>query len=153
MIVFAVVTLVTAAKERGASVAEAAMNNAPVFLNFSVIALVCAVLLLIAEALDFMKNKASASKLVKARWATSLITVAATMVFSLGIVPPMKQLLPEIQTNQEAREKFDGMHKSSERVFGIVILLALISLLLPAFDKSGGLPHRLSSDKPKSAGA
>ncbi|MBI2811480.1 MAG: hypothetical protein HYX67_11730 [Candidatus Melainabacteria bacterium] len=149
MIVFAVVTLVKAAKEKGIPVAEAAMNNAPVFLNFSVIALVCAVLLLIAEALDFMKNKAIASKLVKARWATSLIAVAATMVFSLGIVPPMKQLLPEIQTNQEARAKFDGMHKSSERVFGIVILFALISLLLPAFSNSPSL----AADKPKSGGA
>ncbi len=135
MIVFAVVTLVKAAKEKGIPVAEAAMNNAPVFLNFSVVALVCAILLLVAEALDFIKHRASASKLVKARWAASLIAVAATMVFSLGIVPPMKQLLPEIQTNQEAREKFDGMHKSSERVFGIVILFALISLSLPAFDK------------------
>lgn len=151
MIVFAVVTLVKAAKEKGIPVAEAAMNNAPVFLNFSVVALVCAILLVIAEALDFMKNKASASKLVKARWATSLIAVAATMAFSLGIVPPMRELLPQIQTNQEAREKFDGMHKTSERVFGIVILFALISLLLPAFDKSGGLPRKLSSDKPKSA--
>ena len=140
MIVFAVVTLVKAAKEKGIPVAEAAMNNAPVFLNFSVIALACAGLLLVAEVLDFIKNKATASKLVKTRWATSLIAVAATMVFSLGIVPPMKDLLPQIQTNQEAREKFDGMHKSSERVFGIVILFALISLLLPAFDrpKSGG---------------
>ena len=135
MIVFAVVTLVKAAKAKGIPVAEAAMNNAPVFLNFSVIALVCAILLLIAEALDFIKHKTSASKLVKARWVTSLIAVAATMVFSLGIVPPMKELLPQIQTNQEAREKFDGMHKSSERVFGIVILFALISLSLPAFDK------------------
>ncbi len=140
MIVFAVVTLVKAAKEKGIPVAEAAMNNAPVFLNFSVIALACAGLLLVAEVLYFIKNKATASKLVKARWATSLVAVAATMVFSLGIVPPMKDLLPQIQTNQEAREKFDGMHKSSERVFGIVILFALISLLLPAFDrpKSGG---------------
>jgi len=151
MIVFAVVTLVKAAKEKGIPVAEAAMNNAPVFINFSVIALACAILLLVAEALDFMKHKAGSSKLVKARWAASLIAVAATMVFSLGIVPPMKQLLPEIQANQQAREKFDGMHKGSERVFGVIILFALISLLLPAFDKSGGL--RLSSDKPKSAGA
>ena len=135
MIVFAVVTLVKAAKEKGIPVAEAAMNNAPIFLNFSNVALICAILLLIAEALDFMKNKMAASKLVKARWATSLIAVAATMVFSLGIVPPMRDLLPQIQANQEAREKFDGMHKTSEKVFGLVILFALISLVLPAFDK------------------
>ncbi|MBS1954580.1 MAG: hypothetical protein JST89_10350 [Cyanobacteria bacterium SZAS-4] len=135
MIVFAVVTLVKAAKEKGIPVAEAAMNNAPIFLNFSTVALVCAIVLLVAEALDFMKQKATASKLVKARWATSLIAVAATMVFSLGIVPPMRDLLPQIQAQPEAREKFDGMHKTSERVFGIVILFALISLLLPAFDK------------------
>lgn len=135
MIVFAVITLVRAAKEKGIPVAEAAMNNAPIFINFSVIALACGVGLLIAEALDFAKNRTNASKLVKARWITSLITVAAAATFSLGIVPPMKQLLPEIRTNNEAREKFDGMHKSSEKVFGVMILFALASLLLPAFAK------------------
>jgi hypothetical protein len=134
MIVFAVVTLVKAAKEKGIAVADAALNNVPVFLNFSTIALVCAVLLLIAEVLDFTQNK-KPSKLVKARWATSFIAIAAVMVFSLGIVPPMKQLLPEIRTNEQAHEKFEGFHKGSERTFGVIILFALISLLLPAFDK------------------
>jgi hypothetical protein len=135
MIVFAVVTLVKAAKEKGIPVAEAAMNNAPIFINFSTIVLVCAILLLIAEALDFVKNKSHATKLAKVRWASSLLAVIAAGVFSLGIVPPMKQLLPEISTNTESREKFDAMHKSSEKVFGVVILCALVSLLLPAFDK------------------
>lgn len=135
MIVFAVITLVRAAKEKGIPVADAAMNNAPVFINFSMITLACAICLLIAEALDFMQNKATASKLVKARWVTSLIAAAACATFSLAIVPPMKQLLPEIRTNEQARGQFDNMHKSSEKVFGVIILFALASLLLPAFDK------------------
>jgi hypothetical protein len=139
MIVFAVITLVKAAKEKGIPVADAALNNVPVFLNFSTIALVCAIGLLIAEALDFAKNK-KPSKLVKIRWASSLIAIAATMVFSLGIVPPMKELLPVLRTNEQAHEKFEGLHKGSERTFGVIILFALLSLVLPAFDK----PSRLA---------
>lgn len=127
MIVFAVITLVRAAKEKGIPIAEAAMNNAPIFINFAVIALACGVLLLVAEALDFMKHKSNATKLVKARWATSLLAVVAALIFSLGIVPPMKQLLPEIRTNEQSREKFDAMHKSSEKVFGAMILFALFA--------------------------
>jgi hypothetical protein len=72
---------------------------------------------------------------VKARWATSLLAAVAALIFSLGIVPPMKQLLPEIRANEQSRQKFDAMHKSSEKVFGAMILFALASLILPAFDK------------------
>ncbi|HEY9678217.1 MAG TPA: DUF4149 domain-containing protein [Drouetiella sp.] len=140
MITFAAITLVRAAREKGLPIADAAMNNAPIFLNFSTIALACAVILVIAEILDFVKNKQAASKLTKARWATSLISAAAAMTFSLGIVPPMKQLLPEIRSNEEAHTKFDAFHKHSEKVFGVMMLFALASILLPAFDK----PKRIS---------
>src|ERR1700722_13050188 len=91
MIVFAVITLVKAAVAKGIPVAEAATNNVPVFVHYSTIALVCAVVLLIAESIDFAKNRAT-TNLTRARWATSLVTVATTMILSFAIMPLMKDL-------------------------------------------------------------
>jgi hypothetical protein len=134
MIVFAVVTLVKEATAKGIPVAEAATNNVPVFVHYSVIALICAVMLLAAESIDFAKNK-PATKLMRARWATSLLTVATAMIFGFGIVPLMKDLLPLIKTNEEAHQKFEQLHHVSQADMGAMILFALASIVLPIFDK------------------
>jgi len=134
MIVFAVVTLVKAAVAKGIPVAEAATNNVPVFVHYSTIAVVCAVVLLIAESIDFAKNK-SASKITRARWATSLLTVATAMILSFGIMPLMKDLLPVLKTNDEAHQKFQQLHHASEGDIGAMILFALASMVLPIFER------------------
>lgn len=138
MIVFAAITLVRAGKEKGIPVADAAMNNVPIFIHFSTIALVCAIGLLIAEALDFSRNK-TADKLSRIRWASSGIAIVAAMILSFGIVPPMKELIPQIRTNQEAHKQFETLHHSSEATFAAMILFSLVSLILPAFSKRESL--------------
>ena len=134
MIVFAVVTLVKAAVAKGIPVAEAATNNVPVFVHYATIAMVSAIVLLIAESIDFAKNK-SATTITRARWATSLLTVATAMILSFGIMPLMKDLMPLIKTNEEAHQKFQQLHHASEADISAMILFALASIALPVFDK------------------
>lgn len=138
MIVFAAITLVKAAKEKGIPVADAAMSNVPIFIHFSTIALACAIGLLIAEALDFTKNK-SAGKLSRFRWVSSAVAIVAAFILSLAIVPPMKDLIPQIRTNDQAHKQFESLHHSSEATFAAMILFSLISLILPAFEKRESL--------------
>lgn len=133
MIVFAAITLVHAAVAKGIPVADAATANVPIFLHYSKIALGCGIGLLIAEAINFAKTK-TASKLVKARWAASGIASMSTMVLAFAIVPLMKELLPLLKTSTEAHQKFQTLHHSSEAVFSIIIVCALVSLLLPVFE-------------------
>ena len=131
-VVVAAITLVKAAEAQGVPVAQAAATNAPVFIEFSKIALAAALALVIGESVDYASHRRLSNVLVL-RYAASLLCAATAMVFSLGIVPSMEQLLPALKTNPAAHEEFHKLHETSRMVFGATILLALTSLLLPAF--------------------
>lgn len=140
-IVFAAVTLVKAAQAQGVPTPEAAAANAPVFVHFSKVVLGAGIMLLLAEAVDFATRR-TRSKLVVSRYAASLLCVATTMVFALGIVPPMAELLPlmKAQSGMAAGEvarihaSFHSLHEISRMVFSGTILLAFVSLILPVLD-------------------
>lgn len=131
--VVAAVTLVKAAEAAGVPVMEAASNNAPVFIVFAKIALGAAIALLAAEAMDFALDRRT-TKLALLRYGASFLAVAATMVFSLGIVPPMEALRPYMKTDEKAHQAFKQLHETSRAVFSLTILFALVSMLVPAFD-------------------
>jgi hypothetical protein len=135
-IVFAAVTLVKAATAQGVPVAQAAANNAPIFIHYARVALGASIFLLFSEGLSVALNS-SRTMLTKARYASSLLCVAAVMIFSLGITPAMEQLQPAIATDEKAHAEFTKLHESSRIVFGASIFLALVSLLLPAFEQAG----------------
>jgi len=131
-IVFAAIVLVNAAKSHGVSVATAAAANAPVFIIYSKVNLVFGLLLLVGEGLDYATRKAW-NKPTIAQYACSLLCVASTMIFALGVVPPMERLLPTLSTNPQSAQEFHQIHESSRAVFGATIMLALASLVLPIF--------------------
>lgn len=136
-IVFAAIVLVNAAKAKGIPVAEAAANNAPVFIIYSKVNLTFGILLLVGEALDYAKRKVW-NKPTYAQYACSLLCVVSTMIFALGVVPPMERLLPlfadkKPEVAQAAHNEFRQMHEVSRGVFGTTIILALASLILPIF--------------------
>ena len=133
-IVFAAITLVKAAEATGISVTEAATRNAPLFIQFSNITIVCAFLLLLAESIDFAVHK-NLSKLALTRYIASGLCIAACIVFSFGIIPPMKALLPQISSDPAAHAQFTKLHSMSRGVFGASILFALISLIIPVTGK------------------
>jgi len=145
-IVFAAVVLVKAAQAQGVPATEAATANAPVFIQFSRVLLGAGVALLVAEALDFAQRR-STTRLAVLRYTASLLCVATTMIFALGIVPPMAELLPIMksaradtaearQTRESVHASFRRLHEISRIVFGSTILLALISLTIPTFESS-----------------
>lgn len=133
-IVFAAIVLVKAATAHGVPVAEAAATNAPIFIHYGKIALAAAVLLAVAELLDFMRS-ARKSKLDYLRYGCDIVCIIAVGVYALGIVPPMERLLPDIKNVKEAHEQFRQLHEFSRAVFGTSILMAFISLILPCFKK------------------
>ncbi|HEY9868504.1 MAG TPA: hypothetical protein V6D08_05010 [Candidatus Obscuribacterales bacterium] len=136
-IVFAAITLVKAAQAQGVPVAEAANANAPLFIQFSKVALAAGMVLLLAECLDFAGSRRP-SKLTVARYVSSLLCVATTMIFAFGIVPPLEQLRPRVKTDPAAHAEFHKLHEVSRMIFGSTILLALVSLVIPAFGPDAG---------------
>ena len=150
--VIAAVVLVKTATAKGIPVAEAAAANAPVFIAYSKVALVCAGLLAVGEIIDFLKNS-NKGKLDYFRYASSLFCIAGVAVFGLGITPQLGALLPDIASNPDAHEKFHKLHELSRAVFGASILGAFISLLLPLFKKDSSvvLPNSSQSLETKTA--
>ncbi len=133
-IVFAAIVLVKAAQAKGIAVPEAAATNAPIFIHFSKVALGGAVALLLAEILDLLSSQKT--KLVVARYATSTVCIVSAFIFALAIVPPLAALLPVINTDPTAHKSFQEMHELSRSVFGVTIFSALLSLVLPLFEKN-----------------
>lgn len=130
-VVFAAVVLVKAATAKGVPMAEAAAVNAPVFIQYSKVALGAAAILGVAEILDFVKNT-NKTKIDFSRYLFSALSIVAVCVFSLVIVPPMEKLLPDLVANHE---QFHHLHEQSRAVFGASMLFAFVSLLLPIFKK------------------
>jgi Na+/proline symporter len=132
-IIFAAITLVKAATAQGMPIPQAAAANAPMFFMFSTVVLVSAIGLLLGEALDYAKER-KLTPLIKARYISSLICVAAAMVLKFGIIPQMEQLSPVIKENKDAHAAFVKMHDASRVDFSVIIVCSLISLLLPGFE-------------------
>jgi uncharacterized membrane protein YjgN (DUF898 family) len=139
-IVYVAVSLLTFAQAHGIATEVAAAVNAPLFFQYTKLVVVAAFMLLIAESLDFAAHR-SPSKLERVRYATSMLCAAAIMIFAFGLVPPMKKLSrvfiarPAVfMLNPAFRDTFKQYHETARIVFGASVLLALTSLLLPAFD-------------------
>jgi len=135
MIVFAAITLVKAAEADGVTVSEAAARNAPLFINYSKVALATACVLLFSEFTDAYLNKTK-TVLMKARYVSSAICFAAMIIFGLVLVPPLAELQPKMKTDPAAHEEFKKFHETSRGVFGIAILSALVSLVLPVLESA-----------------
>lgn len=133
-IVFAAITLVKTAKASGMAVEDAAAINAPVFIEFSKVALGFAVCLVVSEAYQIrgnLKNLEKHRRWPMARFVASILCAIATFVFSLGIVPPMQEALPKIKTDKAAHAQFQKMHHLSRGVFMAIIVFAMSSLIIP----------------------
>ncbi len=133
-IIISAITLVHAAEEQGIARAIAASANAPMFLQFSSVAMVSGFMLLAGEALDYAKER-RINKLVGARYSASLIAVAATLILAFAVIPPMKRMLHSIHTNTQAQETWQKFHETSRIIFGVIILSSLLALIMPAFEK------------------
>ncbi len=133
-IVFVAVSLVKEAKARGIPASEAATANAPIFLQFATLILVCAIVLGLARLVLFAKDKTRnlASNLALA---SDSICVILGIALCLVIIPPMKELLPQIAANADAHARFHSLHEQSRLFFGGIILLSLVSLVIPSLEK------------------
>ncbi len=131
-VVVAAITLVKAAEAQGIPVSQAASANAPVFLVFSKIALAAGLALIVSEAMDYAVHRVLKGAVIL-RYAASVLCAATTMVFALGIVPPMEQLRSVMHSNPAAYTQFKSLHETSRMVFGATILLAFVSLASQAF--------------------
>jgi len=134
--VFAAITLIFAAKAHGVPALEAAATNAPVFIEFSKVAAIFAVTLVIAEAIEIKGDLHSLEgrnhKWRMGRYAASIACAICTFIFSFGIVPPMQQAMTQMKTNEAAHTEFERMHKLSQVIFSGTIAFALVSLIIPA---------------------
>lgn len=141
-IVFGAVVLVHAAKANGIPVEEAAATNAPLFIQFSKVAAVCALGLVLSEHFELIKKSKlkQKTKLGLAQYAASLICAIAIFVFAFVIVPPMDRLQGQMKQDPAAHAEFKKLHDTSRLVFGLGILGALISLVLPCFASRRPLP-------------
>jgi formate hydrogenlyase subunit 3/multisubunit Na+/H+ antiporter MnhD subunit len=135
-VIVSAITLVKAAQAQGVATAVAATANAPMFMTFSSIVMVCGFLLLAGEALDYAKER-KINKLVGVRYAASLIAVCATMILSFAVVPPMKRMLEAgaIHTTGEAETTWKTFHEASQIVFSVIILSSFVALVVPGFEK------------------
>lgn len=132
-VVFVAITLVKAAEANGIPTSEAAANNAPAFIGFAMIAACAAIVLLVSEAIDLFVVRGglkNASKMVLGRYGASLLCAIATFVFAFVIVPPMKELQPQMKADETKVQEFRRWHETSRGVFGVTILGALAALVL-----------------------
>jgi len=133
-IVFAAITLISAAKAQGIPVAEAASANAPLFIEFSKIALVFAITLVIAEAIEIkgdLHNLEKGSRWHMGRYFSSIVCAICTFIFALAIVPQMQDVRVLMKTDASAYQQFQKLHKASTLIFSGTIVFALASLVLP----------------------
>jgi hypothetical protein len=134
--VFAAITLISAAKAHGIAPLEAAATNAPVFIEFSKVAAIFALTLVIAEAIEIKGDLHSLEgrnhKWRMGRYFASIACAICTFIFSFAVVPPMQQAMVQMKTNEVAQKEFTRMHKMSQIIFTGTIAFALVSLIIPA---------------------
>jgi hypothetical protein len=128
--VFAAVSGVKSAEERGIPVAQAASANAPVFVEYGKAALVLCIFLLFVELLDYITDR-KIDLPRKLRYGTSTACFVAAAILSLGIVPHMEALLPDIQTNEESHAEFRRSHNQSRLAVTAIVLFAFASIAIP----------------------
>jgi hypothetical protein len=134
-IVFAAITFVRTARLHGMSVSQAASYNAPIFLAYSKIVLAAAIILVISELVEYCLAQGKPLLSQTIRYGAEVGCFAATLVFSLAIVPAMEKLMPQLTESSAAYDAFQKLHHWSELYFAGMILFALISLVAPAFRK------------------
>jgi hypothetical protein len=128
--VYAAMASVTAASKAGVPIAQAAAQNAPVFVEYSKTALVLSIFVVFVEFLDFVfEHKLNFAK--KLRYATSAACLIAATILTLGIVPRMVDLLPDITTKEEAHAAFQQLHNQSRLLVGALILFSFASIAIP----------------------
>ncbi len=132
--VFAAITLISAAKAQGVPVAEAAAANAPVFIEFSKVALIFAISLVVAEAIEIkgdLKSLERGTRWRMARYFASIVCAICTFIFALAIVPQMEDVRVLMKTDSSAKQQFQKLHEVSRLLFTGTIVFALASLVLP----------------------
>jgi hypothetical protein len=132
VLVFTVIVLVKSQEAQGILKADAAAANAPAFFQYAKVLAGAAVALLVSEGLSWAAVKQK-TKLTFARMGASLLCIISAFIFSFAIVPPMSELQPQIKTDQVKAEEFHKLHETSRAVFGVSILFALVSLIMPVF--------------------
>lgn len=132
-VVVSAITLVKAAQAHGVPASDAATANAPMFLSFSNMVMVSGFVLLFAESLDYAKHRVI-NKLLTVRYGASLICSIATIILCFAIVPPMKEMLGSVHSSEHTLQVWQTFHKSSQIAFGVIILSALVSLVMPVFE-------------------
>ena len=132
-VIVSAITLVKAAEAHGVAAAEAASANAPMFLTFSNMVMVSGFILLLAESLDYAKHRVI-NKLLIVRYGASLLCSIATIILCFAIVPPMKEMLGNVHASEHTAEVWKTFHETSKIAFGVIILSALVSLVMPAFE-------------------
>lgn len=128
-IVFVVINIAKEGHALGLDKATIGMQNAPLFIHFSKLALGAAIALLIAEVADFFTNPEK-SKCTFARYGTSAASAALVLFFALGLTAPMTDLLPKLKTDSSAEAEFSKLHKISQPVLGTAIALAIASIAM-----------------------
>ncbi len=133
-VIVSAITLVKAAEAHGVPAAEAATANAPMFMTFSNMVMVSGFVLLFAESLDYAKHRVI-NKLLSVRYGASLLCSIATIILCFAIVPPMKEMLASgVHASEHTAEIWKTFHETSKLAFSAIILTALVSLVMPAFE-------------------
>jgi hypothetical protein len=128
--VFAAVSGVKSAQERGIPVAQAATANAPVFVEYGKAALVLCIFLIFLELVDFVfQRKPDFAR--KLRYGTSAACFVAAAYLALALIPQMEQLIPDLRTNEESHAQFQALHNQSRVVVTAIIILAFASIAIP----------------------
>jgi hypothetical protein len=133
--VFAAITLISAAKAQGIPATEAAAANAPLFIEFSKVALAFAITLVVAEAIEIkgdLKSLEKGTRWRMARYFSSIVCAISTFIFALAIVPQMEDVRVLMKTDESAKKQFQKLHEASRLIFTGTIVFALVSLVVPA---------------------
>jgi len=133
-VIFCAMALISSAHQHGVATADAAAANAPMFTMFSIVLMFWAFVLLVGEALSYAAQR-KLTLSTKARFASSLLCVAAAMVLKFGIIPQMEQITLK-PDDQKAHAAFKKLHSVSRADFMVIIVTALVSLLIPGFESS-----------------
>jgi hypothetical protein len=134
-IVVSAITLVKAAEAHGLTASQAAAANAPMFMVFSNMVMVAGFVLLFAESLDYAKHRVI-NALLTLRYGASLICSIATIILCFAIVPPMKEMLGSVHSSERTEQTWQTFHEGSKICFGVIIMSAFFSLIMPAFEAS-----------------
>jgi hypothetical protein len=113
--VFAAITLISAAKAQGIPVSEAAAANAPLFIEFSKVALAFAISFVVAEAIEIkgdLKSLEKGTRWRMARYFSSIVCAISTFIFALAIVPQMEDVSVLMKTDESRQATISKVARS-----------------------------------------